>query len=296
MDRKAISAIMLTPLLIGILALAFDVQSVEANTIQNVNVKDFNYGVYLSAFNDNIVSGNNMTNNNATVQLGIETGDWIKYDYTVTGWPEGIPYPEWRKMEILGVNGTTATVRVITHISDGTEKNQTTIVNVVAGDETSDPFSWFVIPTNCTAGDSLHTSSYGFIRIAGEINMTYAGASRTIVYTTFSQDEIWRRYYWDKATGVMVEASMIWGSITVTAKATETNMWQTAPFWVQLWLWTIIVVAALAGAIYFLKKRRRPATPLFPPENMETTSVDGEMTPKHNSAVFCYEHLTLMFL
>lgn len=296
MDREAISAIMLTPLLIGILALAFDVQSVEANAIQNVNVKNFNYGVYLSSFNDKIVSGNNMTDNNATVQLGIKTSDWIKYEYTVTDWPQGIPYTEWQKMEILGVNGTTATIRVITHISDGTDKNQTMIVDIAAGDETSDPFSWFVIPTNCTAGDSLQTSRYSFITIAGEINKTYAGASRTTVYTTFSQDEIWRRYYWDKDTGVMVEASMIWGSISVTAKATETNMWQTAPFWVQLWLWTIIVVAALAGAIYFSKKRRRPATPLLPPESMETTSVDGEMTPKQNSALFYYEHPALMFL
>jgi hypothetical protein len=27
------------------------------------------------------------------VEVGVKAGDWIKYDYTITGWPAGTPYP-----------------------------------------------------------------------------------------------------------------------------------------------------------------------------------------------------------
>lgn len=62
----------------------------------------------------------------------------------------------------------------------------------------------------------------------GEIIRTYAGASRTVVYASFSQYGTQLTYYWDKQTGVMVEPSTTSDSVTATAKATETNMWEAA--------------------------------------------------------------------
>jgi len=46
-----------------------------------------------------------------------------------------------------------------------------------------------------------------------------------------------------------------------------------APFWMQWWFWTIVavVIVALAGAVYFLKKRK-PPTPTAPPLPTEGTS------------------------
>jgi len=204
-------------------------------------------------------------------QVGVKAGDWIKCDYTVTGWPSGTPRPEWLKVEILSVEGTTATVRVTMHMDDGTEESDTMTVNVVSGEGTLGTISGFVIPANRATGDSIYISGYGSIAIDGEITRTYAGASRTVVYASFSQYGTELTYYWDKQTGIMVEASTISGGIAATAKATETNMWEASPspFWMQWWFYAIVAVGivALVGAVYFLKKRKPPTAPPPPPES-----------------------------
>jgi len=158
--------------------------------------------------------------------VGVKAGDWIKCTYTVSGWPSGTPYPEWLEVEFLSVDGTNATIRVTMRMSDGTESNQTMTVDVAAGGGTFQGLSGFVIPANCTTGDSVYMSGYGNVTIAGETIGTYAGATRTVVYTSFSQYGTQLTYHWDKLTGVMVEASVVSGGVTGTAEATETNMWQ----------------------------------------------------------------------
>ncbi|MCJ7652539.1 MAG: right-handed parallel beta-helix repeat-containing protein, partial [Actinobacteria bacterium] len=75
-------------------------------------------------------------------------------------------------------------------------------------------------------GDMVYMSGYGNVTIAGEAVCWYAGASRTVVYAGFSQYGTQLTYCWDKQTGVMVEASTTSGTMTGTAKATETNMWE----------------------------------------------------------------------
>jgi len=209
--------------------------------------------------------------------IGAKAGDWIRYDYEVTGWPSGTPYPEWLKVEFLSVEGTNATVRVTMHMSDGTEQSDTLNVDVVTGGGTFDTFFGFVIPANCSTGDSIFMGGDGFafnVTIDGETTRTYVGASRTVVYASFSQYGTELTYYWDKETGVMVEASMTSGGVTGTAKATETNMWEatTSPFWMQWWFYAIVavVIVALAGAVYFLNKRK-PPTPTAPPPPTEGT-------------------------
>ena len=159
------------------------------------------------------------------VQVGVKAGDWIKLEYTVSGWPAGQPYPEWLKIEFLSVEGTNATVRVTMHMSDGTEQNDTVPITIGGGGEALG-LSGLVIPANLTVGDSVYISGYGNVTLAGETTRSYAGASRTVVYASFSQYGTQLTYYWDKQTGVMVEASTTSDSVTATAKATETNMWQ----------------------------------------------------------------------
>jgi parallel beta-helix repeat protein len=165
--------------------------------------------------------------------VGIKVGDWIKCTYMISGWPSGTPYPEWLKVEFLSVEGTNATIRVTMRMSDGTEPNQTITVDVAAGGGTFQGLSGFVILANCTTGDSIYMAGYGNVTIAGETTGTYAGATRTVVYASFSQYGTQLTYYWDKLTGVMVEASVVSGGVTGTAKATETNMWQTEIIYIR---------------------------------------------------------------
>jgi hypothetical protein len=189
--------------------------------------------------------------------VGIKAGDWIKLEYNITGLPADEPYPEWFKLEFLSLNGTSANVRVTLHMSDGTEQINTVPVDVVAGDEAS-ALLGFVIPANLTTGDSIYMAGYGNVTIEGEATRTYAGANRTVVYASFSQDETQAAYCWDKLTGVIVEISSTSPSITATAKATETNMWETAETTtgrLPWWPWIIVGVVAVGLVIFFMRRR-----------------------------------------
>ena len=206
---------------------------------------------------------------------GIKTGDWIKFEYTITGWPAGQPHPEWLELEFIGVEGTSASVNVTMRMSDGQELRDTVPVDLGEGGGEAFGLSGFVIQTNLGRGDSVYFSGYGDVTIEGETTRTYAGVSRRVVYLSFSQSvppqsEVQLRYYWDKETGVMVEASTTWEDMTATCKATETNMLETAPatVGVEWWLWVIIAVAvaAVAFAVYRLRKRKRPTAPPLPLE------------------------------
>jgi hypothetical protein len=187
--------------------------------------------------------------------VGIKAGDWIKVTYTITGLPAGQLYPEWLRLEFLSINGTIADVRATLRISNGTEQSDTGPVDVVSGSEVPG-LAGIVISANRTTGDSVYIAGYGNVTIAGEITRTYAGASRTVVYASFSQNETQVTYYWDKLTGVMVEISSTSPSITATAKATETNMWGATTVRMPWWPWIIVGVVVVGLVIFFLRRRR----------------------------------------
>ena len=206
---------------------------------------------------------------------GIKEGDWIKFEYTITGWPAGQPHPERLKLEFLSIEGTADSVKVTMGMSDGTEQSDTVPVDVGEGGGDAFGLSGFVIPPNLGRGDSVYFSGYGDVTIKGETTRTYAGVRRRVVYASFSQavppqSEVQLRYYWDKETGVMVEASTTWEDVTATAKATETNMLDadSPAVGLEWWLWVIIAVAisGVAFAVYRLMNRKTSTSPIPPPE------------------------------
>jgi hypothetical protein len=187
--------------------------------------------------------------------VGIKAGDWIKVTYTITGLPAGQLYPEWLRLEFLSINGTIADVRATLRISNGTEQSDTGPVDVVSGSEVPG-LAGIVISANRTTGDSVYIAGYGNVTIAGEVTRTYAGANRTVVYASFSQNETQVTYYWDKLTGVMVEISSTSPSIAATAKATETNMWGATTVRMPWWPWIIVGVVVVGLVIFFLRRSR----------------------------------------
>jgi parallel beta-helix repeat protein len=235
----------------------------------------YNVTAYASPVPSEKSLGNNLVTKFVTVtaslppgmQVGVKAGDWIKVDYTVTGAPSGTTLPLWLKVEFLSVEGTNATARVTMRMSDGTEQNATLPVDVVAGGQALG-LSGFVIPANLTVGDVVYMSGYGNLTIAGETTSSYAGASRTVIYASFSQYGTQLTYYWDKQTGVIVEASTTSGTMTGTGKATETNMWQSAhgfPIDPTL-LYIAIAVVIVAAAVFLVLRRRKASTEGTTPE------------------------------
>ena len=161
--------------------------------------------------------------------VGVKAGHWVKVEYADTDWPAGVPSPGWLKLEFLCMvshsEGTGAVMMVTMRLSDGTEETDTVYVDIGGGGGEALGLAGFVIPANLTTGDSTYLAVYGDVTIAGETTRTYAGASRAVVYASFSEYGVQLTYYWDKETGVMVEASSTSAGVTVTARVTETNLW-----------------------------------------------------------------------
>jgi len=190
--------------------------------------------------------------------VGIKAGDWIKITYNITGLPADQRYAKWLKLEFLSVEGTNATVRATLGVSDGTEQTGSGPLDVVSSGGIPE-LPGIVLSANLTTGDSVHIAGYGNVTIEGEATEIYAGATRTVVYASFSQNETQFTYYWDRLTGVMVAKSATSANITATARATETNMWAAATAMdMPRWPW-IIVAAVAVGLVIFFVRRRRPA-------------------------------------
>jgi hypothetical protein len=200
------------------------------------------------------------------VQLGVKAGDWIKLNYTVTGSTSGMLVPTWMRIEFLSVDAAqaSATMRMTMHMSNGTEQNQTGTVSLTGGAANGTVvFSGIIIPANLKVGDDTFMVGYGNVTIAGETTRTYVGATRSVVYTNFSQQGNQLSFYWDRQTGVLVEAHITSGSITATITVIETNMWQPQLFRIPIdpiVFFTLIVVIILivAASLAIRKKKKRP--------------------------------------
>lgn len=188
--------------------------------------------------------------------VGVKAGDWVKLDYTFTGWPAGETYPDWLKLEFLSVEGTMATVRFTQHVSDGTQQSDTATVDIASNVEVP-VLAGIAISANLTIGDSVYIAGYGNVTLEDESTKTYAGANRTVVYASFWPTETEEvAYYWDKLTGVLVEVSSTSVEFGATAKAAATNMWGTTTVRMRWWVWTIVALMAVGLVIFFVRRRR----------------------------------------
>lgn len=202
----------------------------------------------------------------ASFKIGIKTGDWVKYTYTVTG---SFPYGDfsnvtWIKVEFTNVTNTTTEQKVgvlmIYHVQNGTETNQTTILDLQ-----SEPAGYYglLIPANSSVGDTFNMGGTT-ITIQNETTRTYAGATRTVL-SALAQPGTNATNYWDKQTGVMMEATSIFSTYNINIAVTETNMW-TAGFLGLDWWWWITIIVIIAGIITLaaLMLHRRKSAPPAP--------------------------------
>lgn len=202
-------------------------------------------------------------------QVGVKAGDFIRYDFTVSGAPSGFPVPTEFFMEILSVQGTNVTARVTLKLSDGTEQNSTGTVDIVSGQGTIGATPGFIIPAGLTTGASIMIPGFGTFVIQGEATKTYVGAARTVVFTDVAPPTTPSTnlsYYWDKETGILVEVGGTSAGSTIALTPSETNMWGPDPafslsFFLQAWVLAVIagLVVAVIAAIYIMRRRRPPA-------------------------------------
>ena len=152
----------------------------------------------------------------ADVSVGVKEGDWVEYTIEYTGSPP-TDYPVWMKVEVLDVQGTNITLEATRELINGTTATHSFTANL----ETGAP-DLFIVPADLEDNDTFFHAAIGDITVAGVQDVPYAGVKRTIVIAVVIQMLL----RWDRATGVLVEATQSASEFTQHLKLDKTNMWQ----------------------------------------------------------------------
>lgn len=223
-----------------------------------------------------------------TRTVGVNPGDWIKFgDITVT-WSSNDPnaskvwygmdlemynQTEWVTVEITQVSGTNVTIQSVQHFKNGTEETSGGWIDVDTGDGVN--ATSMLISANLNENDAMYTSgdySTWFInetitrtypdgvRETNHINMTYA-----YNYTIPPDIEVdyfySMNFYWDRATGILVEdtfeirnqtgAYLTTWSMDFTI--TESNVW-VIPEFPSFLILSLFMIATLLTVIVYRRK------------------------------------------
>jgi len=193
----------------------------------------------------------------AEILVGVKKGDWIEYQAVFTGTPPAGHEVTWARTEVANIQGKVISLNITTEFSDGTLLNETITLNL----ETGQLGDEFIIPANLNKGDTFLDKYHGNITISAVEERTYAGATRTVVSATTAQST----YYWDKATGVLVEGISEFPDYTIHSIADKTNMWQPQIFGLEptvFYALLILAATAIVAVIALFAVRRKKRTPL----------------------------------
>jgi hypothetical protein len=220
--------------------------------------------------------------------VGVTVGDWVKFGDVNFTWSSNDPNTtkvwygmdlerynetEWVMTEITQVAGTNVTIQHTERFKNSTEETSSGWLDIDTGDGNA---TFMLIAANLNENDALYTSGdYSnylinetitrvypdSTRETNHINMTYGPYNYTIppdteVYYFYSMN-----FYWDKATGILVEDSFEMTNQTgeyftawsMDFKITESNVWVVPEFPRLTSIVLILVVLTTAIVIY---KRR----------------------------------------
>jgi len=185
------------------------------------------------------------------VSIGVKKGDWIEYKVAVTGDMPGHD-AQWARTDVVDVQGSVLDLNMTTQFTNGTYLYENITSNLETGQLGDD----FFIPANMSVGDVFYDAHVGNITITGSSQRTYAGAERTVVS---GQTNV-TSFYWDKQTGILVEAYSNYSNINFTMKtvANRTDMWQSQvpEFNASIVFVAVVTIAVAELIIYGLRGRR----------------------------------------
>ena len=187
----------------------------------------------------------------AEAKVGVVNGNWVEYKTAYTGSPPE-SYLTGVKMEVQNVQGKNITIKITVKYSDGTQDTASYTLDIDAG-KLGDGF---IVPANLNKGDTFYEENEGEITIHGVEERTYAGATRTVVvYTSISQTD----FYWDKTTGVLLEANQPFNDYTLNIKADRTNIWESqtvGPESTMVYILIIVAIALVATGLFIFIRRK----------------------------------------
>jgi hypothetical protein len=186
----------------------------------------------------------------AEISVGVKKGDWAEYHVEYTGTPPEGHDVIWARMEIEDVQGKIVNANVTVEFSNGTQETMAETWNLETGQLGDD----FISPANLDKGDTFFDKTAGTITISSVEEKTYAGATRTVAHATTPATS----YYWDRATGLLVEGNSKLPGYTMNTTITETNIWQPQLFGLDAAVfYALVIVAAVLIAVAVLVVVRR---------------------------------------
>ena len=172
---------------------------------------------------------------------------------TITGSPPADHDVTWARMEVVDVQGKSISLNVTTRFVNGTLLYESVPLNLETGQLGDD----FIIPADLNPGDVFLDQYQGSITIAGVEERNYAGATRTVVYASTTEST----YYWDKATGILVEGASEFPEFTIHSVADKTNIWQPQILGLEpTTFYAVLIIAAtvtVAVATFLVLRRKR---------------------------------------
>ena len=192
----------------------------------------------------------------ADILVGVDQGDWIEYRVSFTGNPPIEHDAVWARMEVVSVDGKKVNASFISRLA-----NETVLEILEDLDlEKGRLIDMFIIPAYLNEGDVFYDQISGQIVIDRVETRNYAGAYRTVVYA----EAVDTQWYWDRATGVTVEARTSNSMYTLDTVATGTDMWNSQIFGLDAnifyGLLSLIAVGVGASIILSLQRRKKRRT------------------------------------
>ena len=189
----------------------------------------------------------------ATFSVGVKQNDWAEYNVTFTGTPMIDHDVEWARMEVNDVEGARINVTFFSLLSNGTIIDVTQNLDFESGQL----IDYFIIPAGLKKGDSFYSNRDGNITIEEVETRTYAGAARTVISGT-TLETLW---FWDQATGVLVEAHSVYPDFTLTTVMNKTGLWEPQilgfdpPVFYGLVIGAVVIIGIIA--VLALRKKKR---------------------------------------
>jgi hypothetical protein len=216
--------------------------------------------------------------------VGVKAGDWVKYEGSASGFEPDefldLSQMEWMRGEVLDVSGTTVTVQMTAHYTNGSESVQKLIGDVATA---SGNLTFMMLPAGLEKGDAFPFAVFDLGQVGLSINDTmtraYMGVSRSVNVLSISVSEDYVSLevgaYWDQATGVLLELSMQVSALNenmqMSIEAVETNMWSAGGFlggdpasnliYIVGIVATVVAVVAVAVVLFV---RRKPMSAPIP--------------------------------
>jgi len=223
-----------------------------------------------------------MLGNAQTGTVGVNAGDWYKWDWNYD-WssdnesetmPSGMDFMmlmDWTNLSIIDVTGSIVTYTGTVHLKNGTEQTVEQPVTYDVNNRT-DLSNLFFISPNLGANDIAFSAGgevVGDLMINETVSRTYPSGTRETNHISFTNETTTNGKteitsfdsYWDRSTGVMVEmvvnVTTYEGGYTTTVNMgmilDESNVWVVPEF--PTWIPIVIASIALVTVITLYKRK-----------------------------------------